>query len=63
MEILERKEELKRICMSNRPEFAAIYGRRRIGKTFQIREFFEYKFDFYATGTANSSLMVIITVI
>lgn len=42
--------------MSNRPEFAAVYGRRRIGKTFLIREFFEYKFDFYATGTANSSI-------
>lgn len=34
---------LQRIFASNRPEFLAIYGRRRVGKTFLIRSFFEKK--------------------
>ena len=32
-----------------------VYGRRRVGKTFLIRQFFEYKFDFYVTGVYNQS--------
>ena len=31
-------------------ELIAVYGRRRTGKTFLIKEFFNNKFDFYATG-------------
>lgn len=31
-------------------ELIAVYGRRRIGKTFLIKEFFDGEFDFYATG-------------
>ena len=34
-------------------EFAAVYGRRRIGKTFLIRETFNYKFTFEHAGVAN----------
>ena len=32
---------LNRLLASNRAEFLAIYGRRRVGKTFLIRRFFE----------------------
>jgi len=32
-----------------------VYGRRRIGKTFLIREYFGGKFDFYVTGLANGT--------
>lgn len=35
---------------SERPEFIALYGRRRVGKTFIVRSFFKDKFDFFATG-------------
>ena len=35
---------------SAKPEFIAVYGRRRIGKTFLVRQFFNDTFDFYATG-------------
>lgn len=28
---------LTKIAQSNRPEFVAIYGRRRVGKTFLVR--------------------------
>ena len=51
-------EELQRAQSSNRPEFIAIYGRRRIGKTFLVKEFFAHKFDFYFTGTANLPMKV-----
>jgi len=30
-----------------------VYGRRRVGKTFLIRETFENQFDFQFTGAAN----------
>ena len=36
-------------------QFVAVYGRRRIGKTFLIREAFDYKFDFQFTGATNLS--------
>lgn len=36
--------------MSNRPEFIAVYGRRRVGKTFLIRKYFQDQFDFFVTG-------------
>lgn len=34
-------------------QFIAVYGRRRVGKTFLIRESYDYKFDFQFTGAAN----------
>ena len=40
---------------SGRSEFVAIYGRRRVGKTFLVRSFFRDKFDFYATGIIDGS--------
>ena len=34
-------------------QFIAVYGRRRVGKTFLIREAYGYKFDFQFTGAAK----------
>ncbi|MBQ9200255.1 MAG: ATP-binding protein [Lachnospiraceae bacterium] len=51
-----RKEEisiLEDLLDSNKPEFLALYGRRRIGKTYLIKEFFNDSFSFYATGVQN----------
>jgi len=56
--IIGRTKEQKRlqeIYGSNKPEFVAIYGRRRIGKTFLIRQMFENEFVFDLTGLANSN--------
>ena len=56
MKIIGREKEqaaLKQYLDSGQPEFLAVYGRRRIGKTFLIREYFGGKFDFYVTGLAN----------
>lgn len=35
---------------SGKPEFVAVYGRRRVGKTFLIRKAFNDRFAFYTTG-------------
>jgi len=35
-------------------EFLVVYGRRRVGKTYLVREFFAEKFCFYLTGLANA---------
>lgn len=47
-------EQLKTIYDSPKSEFLVVYGRRRVGKTFLIREFFEYRFDFQISGLANA---------
>jgi len=43
-------KELKDLYDSGRPEFVIVQGRRRIGKTFLVRELFEGQFTFYHTG-------------
>ena len=51
--IIGRSEECKRLdrCMrSNSAQLVVVYGRRRVGKTFLINEFFENKFAFKLTG-------------
>ncbi|MDR0829192.1 MAG: ATP-binding protein [Prevotellaceae bacterium] len=53
---IEQQEQLNSFLESNRPEFVVIFGRRRVGKTFLIREFFHNKFAFYHTGLANSNM-------
>jgi len=35
------KKILKQVMTSDEPEFLAVYGRRRVGKTFLIREYFK----------------------
>jgi len=58
MKIIGREKEkkiLQQCYDSNSPEFLAVYGRRRIGKTFLIREFFNEKLDFYVTGLASEN--------
>ena len=62
MKIIGRKPEiqtLKSILNSDSAEFLAIYGRRRVGKTFLIREFFKAKngiIFFNATGLKDGSM-------
>lgn len=49
------KKQLATILEEKKPSFLAVYGRRRVGKTFLIKEYFNHKFTFYATGLANST--------
>jgi uncharacterized protein len=58
-EIIGRKNEIlaiEAIKESKKSEFLALYGRRRVGKTFLIRNIFEDNFTFQLTGLANSKL-------
>jgi uncharacterized protein len=41
---------------SDKSEFLAVYGRRRVGKTYLIRNFFQSKYTFQITGIANANL-------
>lgn len=57
--IIGRTEELKLlrdIVESEYSEFVAIYGRRRVGKTFLVREAFNYSFTFQHAGIAKQSI-------
>ena len=44
------QEILRQRIESDAPELIAIYGRRRVGKTFLVRRYFNDKFSFYCTG-------------
>ena len=55
--IIGRKDEMRRLndyLNSDKAEFVVIYGRRRIGKTFLIKQFFKEKFTFYLSGAENA---------
>lgn len=53
--IIGRKREiaeLNRLYNSDRPEFVAVYGRRRVGKTFLIKQALKGRFTFQHTGVS-----------
>ena len=57
--MIGRKEEveaLREAAMADRSRFVVVYGRRRVGKTFLIREAFDYRFTFSHTGMETSSM-------
>lgn len=50
------EQDILQSCLdSPKAEFIAVYGRRRIGKTYLVKQFFEEKFDFYASGVYQIS--------
>ena len=51
----EEQRRLRRAYESDRSEFVVVYGRRRVGKTFLIRETFGYKFTFQHVGLAKKN--------
>ncbi len=58
MTVTEERATLKRLFKSPAAEFVAVYGRRRVGKTFLIRNFFmgQECVYFEATGLKDGSL-------
>jgi AAA+ ATPase superfamily predicted ATPase len=48
--------ELAHALKSGRPELIAVYGRRRVGKTYLIRGFFVEKICLEVTGARGASL-------
>ena len=54
-----REQEVKLLRSSLEDEysqFIAVYGRRRVGKAFLVRESFGYDFTFQHTGLADAGL-------
>ncbi len=57
--LIGRKEELKKLesyLKSRKSEFVAVYGRRRVGKTFLVRKAYKNDLSFQLTGLANASM-------
>ena len=57
--IIGREKEQKKLLdveQSSKSEFVAVFGRRRVGKTYLIRETFKDRFCFYHTGLANAGM-------
>lgn len=52
----KESEELIRLYHSNQAQLVAIYGRRRVGKTYLVRELFKEQFSFYHTGISPVEL-------
>lgn len=65
-DVLGRDEEiatLKKLVKSEHSEFLAIYGRRRVGKTYLIDQFFRTKgFYFHFTGMKDANLKEHLTI-
>lgn len=57
--IIGREREislLESLFNSGKPEFVAVHGRRRVGKTFLVRELFSDRFAFSHTGLSPAEL-------
>ena len=52
----KERKMLQELLAEDEPQFVAVYGRRRIGKTYLIRESFQYSFTFQHTGISNNAL-------
>ena len=49
-------EELTRLFNKRQAQLVALYGRRRVGKTYLVRELFKDRFAFYHTGVSPLEL-------
>ena len=52
---IKEQKRLQELYKSGKPEFVAIYGRSRVGKTFIVRQMFENEFVFDLAGLANAN--------
>ena len=48
-------QELHRVMESDRSEFVIVYGRRRVGKTFLVDQYYHGQYDFTFVGGHNLS--------
>lgn len=51
-----RTKTFKHMMQSTESKLVAVYGRRRIGKTFLIRKYFDTKFTFEIVGLHNGNM-------
>ena len=52
---------LRNICEEKEARLIAVYGRRRVGKTYLIKYFFDEKFDFFFTGSFETPMKTQLT--
>jgi len=52
---------LKNVCEEKEARLIAVYGRRRVGKTYLVKYFFDEKFDFFFTGSFETPMKVQLT--
>ena len=53
----ENEQQLFEDCLdSDQAEFVVVYGRRRVGKTYLVKEFFNTEFSFFATGVEEANM-------
>lgn len=55
---IRERAQLDQLFSNSKSDFVAIYGRRRIGKTYLIREHFKNKMFFQHTGIAEVNMAV-----
>lgn len=59
--IIGREKEqkiLRAVCEEKEARLVAVYGRRRVGKTYLIKQFFNEQFDFFFTGIFETPMKV-----
>ncbi len=47
---VQEQKKLDYIYNSGKPEFISVYGKRRVGKTYLVKQHFNTRLDFYVTG-------------
>ena len=52
----EEKEYLLSLLEEEESQFVAVFGRRRVGKTYLVRETFNHRFTFQHTGLSNNDI-------
>lgn len=53
---IAEKKQLQALLDEEESQFVAVFGRRRIGKTFLVRESFDYSFTFQHTGISTNTI-------
>ena len=59
--IIGREKEQKilhTVCEEKEARLVAVYGRRRVGKTYLIKQFFNEQFNFFFTGSFETPMKV-----
>lgn len=49
---------LKNMCDEQEARLIAVYGRRRVGKTYLVKYYFQERFDFFFTGSFETPMKV-----
>ena len=62
MELIGRSENIRELDLymaSDKAEFIALYGRRRVGKTFLIDSYFKDSYAFATSGVIGGTRLMV----